>query len=356
MSASPVLYTEEPIDVDTLAVEIKADLAAEEGSVKDSVEHARSAGEKLKRVQDDLKPKKEWYAWLKRHEIDDATAQRRILIFDSWSSIPLTVRDKGVAACENWCRRQTGAGGSSIIKASDLWTFNPPFYGRIDGEDKHGYIPGDLYANMLWYGAEEGDLVCDPMAGSGQVFRVYEDRARWLPSGCSLEVDLRLFDLNPRGPYADRIGYHDARTPLPITPDLILMDLPYYAIARGSYSQSEEDIANAEDFPGWLEMIAAVALACRKSQETGRGRVMLIIPSFREERGEGFTRIPVPRHVQRLFEGEGYELRDVFYSGRAIQKYGEKRFINAHAKKSRSPLTEVAEIQFYQRDHTPESA
>jgi hypothetical protein len=41
------------------------------------------------------------------------------------------------------------------------------------------------------------------MAGSGQIMRVYEDHAVWtkgLPQ--PLEIDLGMFDLTPRGPYA----------------------------------------------------------------------------------------------------------------------------------------------------------
>ncbi len=38
---------------------------------------------------------------------------------------------------------------SAVIMPDDSWNFSKVRYDRIDGEDGHGYIPGDLYANCL---------------------------------------------------------------------------------------------------------------------------------------------------------------------------------------------------------------
>ena len=61
---------------------------------------------------------------------------------------------------------------SSLIKPSDNWNFYNVFYDRIEDGDGYGYIPGDLYANALFYYTKPGDLVVAPMAGSGQIMRV----------------------------------------------------------------------------------------------------------------------------------------------------------------------------------------
>jgi hypothetical protein len=111
----------------------------------------------------------------------------------------------------------------SVLCPSNAWTFNPPRYGRIDGEEGHGYIPGDVYCNILWYWARDGDLVAEVMAGGGMIRHVYDDRAAWLPEGERLEIDLRMFDLSPRGPYREDIQAHDGRRPMPCTPDFIIM-------------------------------------------------------------------------------------------------------------------------------------
>lgn len=81
-------------------------------------------------------------------------------------------------------REKIAAGSSGpfvrTIKPADSWNFNEVLYPRIDDQpETYGYIPGDLYANALFYFARPGDLVVAPMAGSGQIQRVYEDRAFW---------------------------------------------------------------------------------------------------------------------------------------------------------------------------------
>jgi hypothetical protein len=61
---------------------------------------------------------------------------------------------------------------------SSRWAAGVGRRGRIDGDPSTcGYIPGDLYANCLFYFAWPGDLVVAPMAGSGQIRCVYDDRA-----------------------------------------------------------------------------------------------------------------------------------------------------------------------------------
>src|SRR3954469_3539169 len=98
-----------------------------------------------------------------------------------------------------------------LIKPTDSWNFHEVVYPRIDDQpDTYGYIPGDLYANVLFYFARPGDLVVAPMAGSGQIQRVYEDRTRWTKGlDQPLDLDLRLFDLTPRGRYKRLIGSWD---------------------------------------------------------------------------------------------------------------------------------------------------
>ena len=53
---------------------------------------------------------------------------------------------------------------SSIIRPTDNWNIAPVVYPRIDDKDGHGYIPGDLYANALFYFTKPRDLVIAPEA------------------------------------------------------------------------------------------------------------------------------------------------------------------------------------------------
>src|SRR5262249_8349173 len=80
-----------------------------------------------------------------------------------------STRNSGQERATNGVLRlaRTPTKSRSVLCPSNGWTFNPPRYGRIDGEDNHGYIPGDVYCNILWYWAKDGDRVAEVMAGSG---------------------------------------------------------------------------------------------------------------------------------------------------------------------------------------------
>ena len=77
-------------------------------------------------------------------------------------------------------RGSTAVSVPQVIRPTDNWSFSKLQWPRIDGWEGHGYIPGDLYANCLWYYSHNGDTVIDPMAGSGMLLHVWEDRATWL--------------------------------------------------------------------------------------------------------------------------------------------------------------------------------
>ena len=117
---------------------------------------------------------------------------------------------------------------SPIIKPSDNWNFSTVQYGRIDEKfgEYRGYIPGEIYANCFWYYVKPGDLVAAPMAGSGQVWRVYEARQEWMGQHL-YDFKLEMFALTPRGKYKDLITPHDLTKNFPVeNPDYIVIDIP----------------------------------------------------------------------------------------------------------------------------------
>jgi hypothetical protein len=234
-----------------------------------------------------------------------------------------------------------------VLRPSDLWVFNPPRYGRIDGGDGYGYLPGDVYCNVLWQWARDGELVADVMAGSGMIRHVYDRRAEWLPEDESLDLDLRLFDLRPRG--TRRIVRHDARRLLPVRPDLIVMDVPYFGIVRGAYGPSADDIANARGPGEWLAMLGDVARACSASQAAG-GRCCVIVASAYLDTGTG-ERFQAGAALLSTFVKAGYSLADRAHFGRAIQATGGRkmRFINADAIRKRWLLSEMTDVWLFVR-------
>jgi hypothetical protein len=237
---------------------------------------------------------------------------------------------------------------SSLIKPSDNWSFNPVFYGRIDRGPGHGYIPGELYTNCLWYYTRPGHVVVDPMAGSGQLWRVYKDRARWMrPEPWKLTI--RLFDLTPRGRYRKRIGQHDLRNSFPVShADYIVLDVPYFGMVTGQYSDQAADLANM-DLAAWQDSIARIAAVCASAQ-LKNGKCTVITPNFCDT--QSGQRVLAPRRVQQCFERAGYQLYDIAYSSRYIQQTQGIAMAqtNNKAKRERIMLTDIAEVLTFVRE------
>ena len=248
---------------------------------------------------------------------------------------------------------------SQVIKPTDNWSFSTLHWPRIDGLDAYGYIPGDLYANLLWYYARSGDVVVDPMAGSGMLHQVWEDRVDWyVPlDGCEScaagtcgheDLDVRLFDLSPRGPFACRIAQCDVLDGLPVDhADYIIVDPPYCGVVNGQYSALPNDLGNME--PGaWIEAIHTVAMRFAAVQPSG-GRCTVVVPNYRVLRtGE---RLLFPDIVRRAFAQAGYVLSDVVYASRRTQRTQSRRMgiLNNRARSARVPLADMAEVLTFAR-------
>jgi hypothetical protein len=206
-------------------------------------------------------------------------------------------------------RVRDGAGPrfDDIIKSTDNWTVGADHrYPRLEAgteADEWGYIPGDVLCNVLWYFSRPGDVVVDPMAGSGMTRHVYDDRHNWMwPE--PWDLDIRLFDLSPRGLYADQTGRLDLMTePLPVErADLIILDPPYYGIARGCYGDDPANLANL-DWPAYRGTMARIAARCAAVQAPG-GRLVLMTSDFSDVlTGE---EIAVARLLDRTFQDAGY--------------------------------------------------
>ncbi len=238
---------------------------------------------------------------------------------------------------------------SPIIKPSDNWNFSTIQYGRIDekaGEDR-GYIPGEIYANCFWYYVKPGDLVVAPMAGSGQVWRVYEARQEWMGQHV-YDFNLKMFDLTPRGKYKHLISKHDLRQSFPVAnPDYIVIDIPYYGMAAQQYSDKPEDLANMA-LEDWQVAIATIAKNCALAQKTGT-LCTIISPNYRDV-ANGLI-VMVTDTIRYLWESAGYILYDKAYSSRRIQQHQTPQMarMNNHAKANRIMLTDITEILTFRR-------
>ncbi len=229
-----------------------------------------------------------------------------------------------------------------VIRPTDNWNFGNLRWPRIDGFDAYGYIPGDVYANCLWYYARDDDSVLDPMAGSGMMLHVWTERDSWLEDRLH---NLTVFgsDLNPRGPYGEQIRRHDLLEGLPEDSyDYIVMDPPYPGLANGQYSDSPNDLANMNP-DAWSQAMRAIAQECYV-QQPSNGRCTIIIPNNRDiVTGQ---RNLFPDVVRGLFRDAGYQLYDTTYASRRTQQKQGRRMaiLNNQARRARVPMTEISEV------------
>ncbi|MDZ4786434.1 MAG: hypothetical protein SGJ02_10200 [bacterium] len=238
---------------------------------------------------------------------------------------------------------------SPIIKPSDNWNFSTVQYGRIDEQlgEYRGYIPGEIYANCFWYYVKPGDLVISPMAGSGQVLRVYEARQEWMGQHV-YDFKLKMFDLTPRGKYKDLITQHDLTKSFPVeNPDYIVMDIPYYGMVAQQYSNKPEDLANMA-LEDWQVAMGAIAKNCAVAQRSGT-LCTVISSNYRDVAKELI--VMVTDIIRALWESAGYTLYDKAYSSRRIQQNQTPQMarMNNHAKANRIMLTDITEVLTFRR-------
>lgn len=231
---------------------------------------------------------------------------------------------------------------SPVIKSTDNWNFSKVHWPRIDEDDGFGYIPGEIYANCLWYYAREGDTVLDPMAGSGMLNRVWEDRHSWSKDNpCSINVIMS--DLLPRGPYQEQIMQCDLLHQQPTEQsDYIIIDPPYCGLVAGQYSDLPSDLANMTP-EGWVNAMQQIAHQLRMTQVHG-GRCTIIVPNSRTmTTGE---RILFPDIIRRTFQQTGYQLYDVAYASRRTQQRQGRRMgiLNNVARRTKVPMADISEV------------
>lgn len=234
------------------------------------------------------------------------------------------------------------APSNNVIRPTDNWSFGTLRWPRIDGWEGHGYIPGDLYANCIWYYARHGDTIVDPMAGSGMILKVWEDRSEWV-DGTLSDIKISVSDLLPRGPYSDQISQCDLLSSSPFAQaDYVILDPPYCGVADGQYSDLPNDLANMEPVE-WLRAMEAISFRIAKLQPE-EGRCTVIVPNGRTIGTQ--ERYLFPDEVRQIFRQAGYRLYDVAYASRRTQQKQARSMgvVNNKARKQRVPMADIAEI------------
>jgi hypothetical protein len=253
-------------------------------------------------------------------------------------------------AVEALLRRKGDGTGPRLWKPSDVWNFTQLAFDKLaDNQDlkSYGYIPGEIYANIFAYWSRPGDVVVAPMAGSGMIFHVYEERHRWMGDE-PWEVDLRGADLNPWGLYADRIAKRDAiKDGIEGPADLIVIDIPYFRLVAGQYSKDPADLANIKDLDEYDNALHRLALSCRKAQRAG-GRAVIIAASAYVDH-ETRQEVQISVRILDAFRRAGYALQREVSSPRRIQQTQNPRMaiLNNLARERRLMLSEDVRVQCF---------
>ena len=159
-------------------------------------------------------------------------------------NLPLLVEETAQPA-----RSDNGDDEKPPFETTTLWNYPTQSYGKTrKGNNKfQGVTPAFIIWNLLQRYTQPGDLVVDPMAGSGTTVDVCEEEGR----------EVIGFDLTPQHP---KVRENDARN-IPLednSVDMVFIDSPYSDNVR--YSDKPEDIgrisAESDEFYKELERVA----------------------------------------------------------------------------------------------------
>ena len=152
----------------------------------------------------------------------------------------------------------------------NIWRFPncDPKYGQ---KGFPGRKPGQIIENLLYYYTEPGDLVIDPMAGSGTTLDV------------CLEMDRRClaYDLNP---VRNEIRDHNITSGYP--PEckdaaLVFLDPPYWGYLQGQYADFPGQLGDMLSLEKYYEAMEAIFQASRGVLKPG-GHLAVIIAATRQ--------------------------------------------------------------------------
>lgn len=164
---------------------------------------------------------------------------------------------------------------------------------RFGRDGYPGRIPGQIVQNVLHYFTKEGDLVVDPMGGSGTTVDVCKSmKRRFLCYDISL-----LRDRND-------VKFHDMRFGFPQETkncDFIFLDPPYWRLKKGHYAK--ESVSNLS-VDGWLDFMRKLAKNCYTTVKRG-GHVALLIEAFLDERVTGQF-LDFPFECLQFFKNAGF--------------------------------------------------
>lgn len=238
-----------------------------------------------------------------------------------------------------WCQKNGSIKSNlDIIKPSDWWAFSHPKWRKE--KDFSGSIPGEIYANALYYFAPKEGIAVDPMAGSGMLKRVYDDRGRWQKNS-NFNLKIYLFDINPSRPF---IQQHDSRIPLPIRADWIFIDPPYYAQSDHLFQDS---LSLAENYNGYLAEMSKIINSLFESLNVG-GRLCTFLPKWSGLKSENENH-DIPSDISYIAISRGFKWIDTAYVSRGRQQEQGSAIKNNMAKQERRMRSDTCVLNVFEK-------
>ncbi len=240
---------------------------------------------------------------------------------------------------KKWCQ-QNGSRTKNldIIKPSDWWAFGQPKWRKE--EDFSGSIPGEIYANALYYFAPQVGVVVDPMAGSGMLKRVYDDRELW-QKDLDFNLEIYLYDLYPCRDYIEK---HDAKRPLPVKADWIFLDPPYFGQSSHLF---KDEFASSKDKNHYLPLLEEVIKAMAESLNPN-GKLCIFLPKWSGTRPED-PNSNIPSDAYAFAIESGLHWIDTAFVSRGRQQNPGSAIQNNIAKRDRRMRSDTCVLNVFEK-------
>lgn len=225
-----------------------------------------------------------------------------------------------------------------VIKPSTWWSFGQPKWLQ---EGFRGSIPGEIYANALYYFAPSKGIAADGMAGSGMLKRIYDDRELWQKDR-RFNLKIKLYDLYPREPFSSNYGItcHDMTQPLEEKVDWLFIDPPYFRIASTLY---EGELAKSNDYKVYLGLMRKVIDAAKQSLKPN-GTFCLFTTAYININDPDGKPLDVPKDLLDIAIKKKFVPHYRIYVSRGEQQRRGGGMLNIKAKAIQKPFSDVCEL------------
>ena len=153
----------------------------------------------------------------------------------------------------------------------NIWSFAK----KTNQTEHFGNTEQRIVENLLWAYTQPLDIVVDPFGGGGSTLDVCQERGRrcWISDRKpkpGMENKLRVLDITQELPPLNK-RWSDV--------SLVYLDPPYWAQAKGEYSQDAEDLANYPSADDFHSEMAKVVKAFAAKLKPGSHIALIIQPT-----------------------------------------------------------------------------